>query len=90
MPRTKRPSRTSQEIGEGIAKLETERAKALAAEKADVIAKMKVAVAHYGITAADMGFAPAGKGAGKAKDGVKPKAKTKTPAPAKYKDDAGN
>lgn len=90
MARTKRSARTSQEIGEEIAKLQSELERARQDEKAEVIAKMKVAVAHYGITAADMGFTSAGKRALKAngaKGAIKPK---KAAAPAKFKDDAGN
>lgn len=86
--------RTSQQIGEEIAKLQTEMEKALAAEKADVVAKIKTAVAHYGITAAEIGLGSAGKGksAAKAKGGSKAKVKAKVKAEprVKYKDDAGN
>lgn len=87
--------RTSQQISEEIAKLQTEMEKALAAEKADVVAKIKVAVAHYGITAAEIGLAPVGgkgKRAAKAQGNAKPKVPAKDkPAPrVKYKDDAGN
>lgn len=87
MARTKRTSRSSQEIGEEIAKLQSEMEKARQAEKAEVVAKIKVAVEHYGITAADI-FSATGKSGRKAKAGVKPKAKVA--APVKFKDDAGN
>lgn len=82
--------RTSQQIGEEIAKLQSEMSKVLAAEKADVIAKIKVAVAHYNITAAEIGFAALGKGSGKVKGGAKSKAKAKREPRVQYKDDAGN
>lgn len=85
MARTKR---TSQQIGEEIARLQSEMEKAREVEKAEVVAKIKVAVEHYGITAADIGFSALGKTSPKPKAGVKPKAKTA--APAKFKDDAGH
>lgn len=87
MARTNRTPRSSREIGEEIAKLQSELEKARQAEKAEVVAKIRVAVEHYGITAAEI-FSATGKSSRKAKAGVKPKAKVA--APVKFKDDAGN
>lgn len=64
--------------------------KVLAAEKADVIAKIKGAIAHYGLTAADLGIRAAGKGGSKSKGVAKSKAKAAPESRVKYKDEAGN
>ncbi|WP_298434852.1 H-NS histone family protein [Ottowia sp.] len=97
--------RTLQEIDDEITKLKAEAAAKLAkleseanaireSEKADVVAKMKNAVAYYGITAADMGFSGARGKASKSKKKTKTNGKAqREPAVAtrvKYKDDAGN
>ena len=68
-------------------------------EMAEVIAKVKDAIAHYGLTAADLGFGKGARQAGKspAAVGGKPPSKgrknavAKPPAKAvKFKDDAGH
>lgn len=51
--------RTAQEIDAEIAKLQQEREQAREAEKADVVARMKEAIAYYGIAAADLLLASA-------------------------------
>lgn len=85
---------TLEQINQQIAKLQEQAGKIADAEKAEVIGKMKVAIDHYGITAADLGLSKSGKVAkarqanGKAKPVAKPKAKAL--GRVKYKDDAGN
>ena len=46
--------RTAQEIDTEIARLQKEREQVREAEKAGVVARMKEAIAYYGITAADL------------------------------------
>lgn len=88
---------TLEQINQQIAKLQEQAGKIADAEKAEVIGKMKVAIDHYGITAADLGLPKSGKAkapeangkaSGKANRKAKPKAKA--PGRAKYNDDAGN
>lgn len=74
--------KTFLEIRQQIEKLELEAADARKAESADVLARIKEAIAVYGFTAADLGL---GKATGK---GVKA-AKKGAPS-AKYRDDKGN
>lgn len=77
--------RTAQEIDAEIARLQQERDKARDAEKADVVGRMKGAIAYYGITASDLGF---GSTARKTRG---PAAKGKTvPGRVKFKDDASH
>lgn len=82
--------RTAQEIDAEIARLQEEREKIREAEKAGVVARMKEAIAYYGITATDLGL---GATTRKARANVS-KAKvpnTKRPAGrVKCKDDAGH
>ena len=68
-------------------------------ESAEVIAKVKDAIAHYGLTAADLGFGKAARQVGKSRSpgGGKPASKgrknavAKPPAKAvKFKDDEGH
>lgn len=78
-----------------IQKLQKEAEAVRAQEVAEVVAKIKAAIAVYGITAKDLGLVAA---PGKAKTGPKPAAKAGARArrkpqagrPAKYRDDAGN
>ncbi len=85
MVRKRTVQRTAQEIDAEIAKLQQEREQALAAEKAGVVARMKEAIAFYGLTAADLGL-----------DIAKPRKRDKAPkaqSPArrvKYQDEAGH
>jgi len=85
------------EMQKEAAALEAEHAK----EVAEVVAKMKVAIEHYGLTAADLGLAgrlaksvkapvkTAGKKARKVTVAKLPAAK-KPPGVIKYRDEAGN
>lgn len=77
--------RTAQEIDAEIAKLQQERAQALAEEKAGVVSRMKEAIAFYRITAADLGLGVAKR----KKRGEAPEAKPAVRR-VKYQDDAGN
>ena len=78
-----------------IQKLQKEAEAIRAQEVAEVVAKIKSAIAVYGITAKDLGL---GTSPSKAKSGPKPsvkagrrtKSKAKGGRPVKYRDDAGN
>ena len=77
--------RTALEIDAEIAKLQREREETRVAEKAGVVARMKEAIAYYGITAADLGLGGASrKASGNAK---KPRPEA---GRIKFKDDAGH
>ena len=81
--------RTAQEIDTEIARLQKEREQVREAEKAGVVARMKEAIAYYGITAADLGLDAAKRKArtsvAKAKDSKTQRALGRI----KYQDDAG-
>lgn len=82
---------TLAEINQQIAKLQQLATHIADAEKAEVIGKMKVAIDHYGITAAELGLSNSGKGkANASKANGKGKPKAKAPGRIKYKDDAGH
>jgi DNA-binding protein H-NS len=89
-------TRGLKEIEAEIARLEQQAKTLRDAEVGEVIAKIKAAVEHYGLTADDLGLAPKAKARA-------PKANTKagergarkgkasnTARPIKYRDDAGN
>lgn len=81
---------TLEVIHQQIAKLQKQAAQIADAEKAEVIGKMKVAIDHYGITAADLGLLGSGKKrALKVMGKAKPKAKASA-GRVKYKDGAGH
>lgn len=81
---------TLEQINQQIAKLQQQASQIADAEKAEVIGKMKVAIDHYGITAADLGLSASGKKkARKANGDARPKAKASA-GRIKYKDDAGH
>ncbi|EPD43267.1 MULTISPECIES: H-NS family nucleoid-associated regulatory protein [Delftia] len=80
--------RTTQEIDAQIATLQKERDQLREAEKAGVVARMKEAIAYYGITAADLAL-----GGGTRTARAKLATQAKAPRAAgriKYKDDAGH
>ena len=82
--------RTAQEIDAEIAKLQKEREQIREAEKAGVVARMKEAIAYYGITAADLALGVATRKA-RAKPSQAKAPKTQRAAGRiKYKDDAGH
>lgn len=84
-----RNKRTLKEIDNEIAKLTAE-ADAIRAEKAGVIARMKEAVAYYGITAEEMGFSVKRKAKASAKSNGKAKPKAPAATRVRFKDDKGN
>lgn len=58
-------------------------------ETKDVISRIKEAIAHYGLTAADLGLAAGPRGRrGRAASGTR--ARAKAPSNVKYRDEAGN
>lgn len=85
---------TLKEIDAEIAKLQEQANAIRDSEKADVIARMKDAVAYYGITASDLDLGAVtrkGRKAGKAGKAVDAVPKSKRGAGRiKFKDDAGN
>lgn len=87
-------AKTYAQIQAQIRKLQQEADALKAREVAGVVARIQDAIAHYGLTAADLfGAAPAGgrrKAAGKSAKAVKAPKPDKAPAPAKYQDDAGH
>ena len=93
---TRKKTRSLEQIQAEIARLEQEAKAIRDAEVGDVVAKMKVAIKHYGLTAADLGLAPkpgarAPKATAKAgKRGALKRKASKTARPIKYRDDAGN
>jgi DNA-binding protein H-NS len=87
----KSSQRTAQDIDAEIARLQEEREQLREAEKAGVIARMKEAVAYYGITAADLGLGAATPKAGAKKVSQAKASKTgRVTGRVKYKDDAGH
>ena len=88
MARTK-ATPTLQQIEEQIAALQRQRDSLQSRERVDVIDKIKVAIAHYGLTAADLGLVGTGKRGRKAAAG-KAAATGKVQGRIKYRDDAGN
>ena len=96
MATTKKKARTLEQIQADIKRLEQEAKAVREAEVAEVVAKMKAAIEHYGLTTADLGLSPkAGRNVGKGKTAPSPKARrkgaaAKSPRPVKYRDDAGN
>lgn len=83
MAKSATQTRSLEQINAEIARLQKEAEAVRAAEVADVIAKIKSAIAHYGLTAQDLGLAgrrgrPAGAG-GKRAAGI-----------VKYADQHGN
>jgi len=87
----KSPKRTAQEIDAEIARLQREREQLREAEKAGVVARMKEAIAYYGITAVDLalGVTTREARAKKASQAKAPK-NGRVAGRIKYKDDAGH
>jgi len=77
--------RTALEIDAEIAKLQRGREETRVAEKAGVIARMKEAIAYYGITAADLGLDGLSRNAYGTAKRLRPEV-----GRVKYKDDAGH
>src|SRR2546425_10001648 len=88
-------AKTIAQLNAQIAKLQKEADALNAKEGAGVVARMKVAIEHYGLTAADLGFtgrAPkAANTAGKVvATKTRKKAGKKSAGVIRYRDDAGN
>lgn len=90
-------AKTLAQIEKQIQALQREADAIKASEKSGVVARIRDAIAHYSITAAELGLGADGaaaprktRGPNKVKKGdKKPAAETKTPV-AKYRDEAGN
>jgi DNA-binding protein H-NS len=81
---------TLESINQQIAKLQQQAAAIVDAEKAEVIDRIKLAIAHYDITAADLGLSAAVKSNAR-KAGKKAKVAAKPASTRiKYRDDAGH
>ena len=78
-------AKTLQAIEKEIARLTAERDRLRAAEIKAVIARIKDAVEHYGLTAADLGFGSSAKRQGRKASPLKGRK-----LPIKYADGAGN
>lgn len=98
---TKKTTPTFDELSAQIAALQAQAADVRCKEVAEVIAKIKTAVAHYGLTAEDLGLAAKGAKKSKltatvapttkgSKKSPKAAAAKKSAKPIKYQDDAGN
>ena len=82
-------AKTYQQILKQIETLEAEADRMRRKEAGDVIARIREAIAHYGLTAADLGFgAKPAAPAQKAPPAKKPR--RKFVVPVKYRDDAGH
>ena len=98
---TKKTELTFDELNAQIAALQAQAAEVRRKEVAEVIGKIKGAVAHYGLTAEDLGLAAKGPKKSKlaatvapttksSKAGPKGNAAKKSALPIKYKDESGN
>jgi DNA-binding protein H-NS len=78
--------RSYEELQAEIARLSKEAQELRSREQQDVVARIKVAIKTYGLTASDLGFTGANRGSSsKPKTSTQVKAKT-----VKFKDSAGN
>jgi DNA-binding protein H-NS len=88
-------AKTWVQIQAQIARLEKQADQLKAKESADVVQRIKVAIAHYGLTADDLfGGRPAKPGRprarGKSKPAQKKKPAAKAPSRVRFQDDAGH
>lgn len=88
-------AKTIAQLNAQIAKLQKEADALKAKEVAGVVARMKVAIEHYGLTAADLGFTGRAPKAVKSVGNVvakksRKKAVKKPAGVIRYRDDAGN
>ena len=96
LPSKKKTGRTLAEIDAEMAALAAEREAVQAAEKQDVIARIRHAIEHYGLNAGDLGLAGRPSGKAKAMRNEAPPAKrakklqkpVASPSPPKYSDGA--
>jgi DNA-binding protein H-NS len=98
-PKGKRMAKTYEQVLKKIETLKAEAERARQKETAEVVARIREAIEHYGLTPADLGLAAAprrGRAAGPkaapAKKGRRAAAKAakKGSVPVKYRDDAGH
>jgi DNA-binding protein H-NS len=100
--RAKTAARTVGDIDAEIARLQKERDALRATEVKEVVGRIKEAIAHYGLTAEDLGLAPKRRGRKPAAGAVEPKqakkratkgaakaASKRPPSPPKYENGAG-
>lgn len=93
---TKKTTPTFDELTKQIIVLQAQAAEARRREVSEVVAKIKEAVRHFGLTAADLGLnargakAPAAGTVAATKKRAKKAAVKKSAKPIKYRDDAGN
>lgn len=91
-------AKSYEQLQKQIAELQAEAEKVRQKEVGEVIGRIREAIDHYGLTAADLGFGTRGAGktdaaqpGGRKKPGRKPGAKSKgATASAMYRDEAGN
>lgn len=85
-------AKTYEQIQRQIAQLQAEADKLRRQEMGEVIARIRTAIEHYGITAADLGLTgePKAKAAVPRKRRTGAKSASKSTAPVMYRDDAGN
>ena len=81
-------SKSYAQIQKQIAALRAQADKQRRKEVDDVVARIREAIAHYGLTAADLGLAR--RAAAPAKVPAKKKSKAKIVVPVKYRDEAGH
>lgn len=84
-----------EQVLQQIESLKAEAEKLRRKETADVVARIREAIAHYGLSAADLGLAPVAGGAAKkavrkARKSAGRKAGGKGTVPVKYRDEAGH
>lgn len=102
MARAKTASKTVADIDAEIERLKQQRDALRATEVKAVVGRIKEAIAHYGLTAEDLGLAPKRRGRKPAAGAVEPKqakkqaakgaakaASKKPPSPPKYENGAG-
>ncbi|OIQ75019.1 H-NS histone family protein [mine drainage metagenome] len=92
---TRNKGRTVAVIDREIQRLQKERSDALSAEIGGVVSRIKVAIAHYGLTAADLGLdvGPAVKSRQKGRAtraGAKASPRKSRPSPPKFTDGKGH
>lgn len=90
----KKSNLTYQDLQAQINALQTQAEEVRRQEVAEVVARIRDAVEHYGLTAADLGFGGKGRAAGAAGGGKRGRkagaGRKKTVGVIRYRDDAGN
>jgi DNA-binding protein H-NS len=86
----KQAPQTLADIEKQIAILEAKAAALRQGEKADVIAKARVAIEHYRITAEQLGLTSAARPSTRTRQPKAAKVPTRKPVAVKYRDESGN